>query len=535
MPEVSRQFTEQAEPLVIVSAFGTGDYFRAAEMCVRSLLENTPFKVFVGTDSPADFRISHPERVQVEAITPVRPGERPSPFMAIFQTAQVAIATKKPRVCLLIDADCLVVNRLDTADVINALAGSDFALVEQTTIRGSSMSRTDFLDHFTHTALPVIDPTAQPPDEETFRYWNSGVVLAKASALRELCDFALGWWQQNGDSHVAGDHMVADQDYFQFWGAVHRPGSVATLPAEWNHCYWWDLDYPKPSAKIRHYSNFCRGPDDQTLARMKKDSEQPGLTAVLISHNSVDQIPEAVNAALVSRVDKVVVWDNASDDESVNAARLAGAETVCSPVNLGFAKAANALATLASTQYVVFVNPDVLINEETCERALSLLGEPGVIAVAPDQEVPGVGRVPAQQPGYTRRRILAEILFPRLTITGRGNWLENLLGVGTAKWQWASGGCLFVNRHEFLKLGGFEDSYFLYMEDVDFGARLSHSGQYVLSTGTVVSHKMATGSTISRPDRVRSLTRARIRFAGKHFGALTAVVASLLGRVRGVR
>jgi GT2 family glycosyltransferase len=535
MADLARQFTKQVEPLAIVSAFGAEGYFRAAEMCVRSLLENTPFRIFVGTDSPSSFRIRYPDRVQVQGIKPLSPEKRPSHFMATFQTAQVAMKKNQPAVCILIDADCLVVNKLDAEDVLNALAGSDFALVEQTTIRGSSMSRTDFLDHFNHFSLPVIDPTAAPPDEDTFRYWNSGVVLAKAPALQELCDFALGLWKQTSHTHIVGDHMVADQDYFQYWGAVHRPGSVTTVPSEWNHCYWWDLDYPKQSAKIRHYSNFCRGPDDETLALMNKDSEQPGLTAALIAYNSGEQIYEAVNTASLSGVDKVVVWDNASDDNSATLARLAGAETVHSPVNLGFAKAANALASLVSTKYVVFVNPDVSLDRETCVRALNLLGEPGVFAVAPDQEIPGVGRVPAHQPGYTRRRILAEILFPRLTITDRGHWLEKLLGVGTTNWQWTSGACLFVKRQEFLELGGFDTNYFLYMEDVDLGARTTHSGQSVLSTGTVVSHQMATGSTIPRAERLAALTRARVLFAKKHFGGLTAVIASMLGRVRGVR
>lgn len=521
--------------LAIISVSGKPEYFRAAETCVRSLLERTSFTVVVGSEEPERFSVAHPERLTTFYAEKVEPDNRSSRFMSIFATAVAALQNFPATHCLLLDADCLVVDNLEESDVVSALADFDFALAEQRTIRGSTMGRPDFLRHFSDVGLPVVDSEAAEPDGDVFRYWNSGVVLARSPALLELCEFALSAWAKNPDAHVNGENVVTDQDYFQYWGAIHRPGSFHTLSTDWNHCYWWDMDYPRPTARIRHYSNFTLGPSESTLDHMAKDAETPGVTALLVAYNSDQELPQAISSVIECGVTRVLVWDNGSRESASASVGLPNVETIRSPTNLGFARTANALVNLATTKYVVLVNPDVVVNPETFDSALHLLETSHAVAVAPDQEVPGLGRIPALQHGYTRRRLLAEILFPRIAVTGNGGWLEKLLGVTSPSWTWISGACVFLDREKFLDLGGFDEDYFLYMEDVELGARASHFGYTLLATGTSVHHALSAGSEIALATRVDHLTRARITFAHKHFGGFTSALAWVIGKIRGVR
>jgi GT2 family glycosyltransferase len=521
--------------VAIVSVFGDEAYYRAAEHCIRSLVEHTSLRIAIGCDRPEDIRVRYPGRVFVLPVDLSGPELRPRPFMGIFDTV-IAIQEHLPsEFCLLVDADCVVMTDIADTDLGTALGAFDFGMVEQTTVSGSSMGREEFLEHFTKVSLPTVDSDARTPSLDVFRYWNSGVVLARTSALLELAQFATQKWTQNPAGHIVGDHMVSDQDYFQYWGSVRNPGSTNTLTKHWNHCQWWDDDFPNPAAKIHHYSNFCLGPDETIVEKMASDCLSPGVTAALITHNSEEHVGEAIVAAQKSGVSTVIVWDNASTDDSVSIAREAGAQVVESPENVGFARAANALATLATTSHVLFVNPDVRLDSETLNEAVMRLQTPGVIASGPDQDIPGLGRVPFLQPGYTPIRLLLEIAFPRVSIVEGRGLLGVIVGRFAPRWNWASGGCLFVDRDAFLALGGFDADYFLYMEDVAFGAAVSKSPFTMVPTNTMVSHAMASGSDIPVSDRDQLLTRARIRFAVKHFGGLTGLAARAIGTVRGIR
>jgi GT2 family glycosyltransferase len=520
--------------VAILSVFGDEAYYRAAEYCIRSLVEHTSLRIAVGCDRPENIRVSYPGRVFVLPVDLSGPALRPRPFMGIFDTV-IAIQEHLPsEFCLLIDADCVVMTDIVDTDLGAALGEFDFGMVEQTTVSGSGMGREEFLEHFTKVSLPTIDSDPGTSSLDVFRYWNSGVVLARSSALLELAQFARQKWAQNPAGHLVGDHMVADQDYFQYWGSVRKPGSIITLPKDWNHCQWWDDDFPNPAAKIHHYSNFCLGPDETIVEKMASDCLSPGVTAAVITHNSYSQVSDAIAAARRSGVATVLVWDNGSTDQTVDLAREAGAQVVESPENVGFACAANALATIATTSHVLFLNPDVRLDSETLNEAVIRLQTPGVIASGPGQEIPGLGPVPFLQPGYTPIRLLLEIAFPRVSIVEGRGLLGVIFGRFAPRWNWASGACLMVNRDAFLALGGFDADYFLYMEDVAFGAAVSKSPFTMVPTNTMVSHAMASGSDIPVSDRDKLLTRARIRFAVKHFGGLTGLAARVIGTVRGI-
>lgn len=245
-----------------VLATGRDAYYRAARGAVRSILRHTPFDILVAVGERARWRDPHDARVHVHALAPPSPRirHRAGPFLEKFRALDACLRETDAERILLLDGDTRMVARIGADDVEQALAGRGLAMAEQTTIRRSGMSRADFREHYVRHSLAWLGGGAAPPSQDAFRYFNSGVVLARRDALAPLVAWALERMHAAGDAHQAGEHMIADQDYFQLWANTLHPGSCSTLSWHWNHCEHWDDGFPRAGARIVHASNFCLGP-----------------------------------------------------------------------------------------------------------------------------------------------------------------------------------------------------------------------------------------------------------------------------------
>ncbi len=529
-----------ARATVCICAIGADGYHAAAASATRSVLEQTDWDLVLVTDRPGMPDLAGDPRVTVVPIAPIASEDRAQRFLVKFTAIELALAASDTPLMVLLDADARIVRSTTAADVAAALGDHGIGMVEQAGIRGSDMSRASFLEHYRDHALRFIDPDASVPDLEDFRYFNSGVVLARRETLAALAADALQRVGAATDPHALGDHMISDQDYFQHWALTAHPGSCVELEWEWNHCSWWHDPFPREGARVLHFSNFCNGPTPETLVEMDAisarvaagDASASGVTAVVVTHRSASCIAECARALRLAGVERIVVVDNASDDGTIARAEAAGCDIVAIQTNHGFAVAANAGAQVCETDVICFVNPDCLVNAETIRRGAELATDPKVCAVpdfrdADDELVAGVCG------GYTRRRVLADCARN----SGGHQRTAALLGRGRRSdargWAWPLGACVFVSRASFERLGGFDESYFLYMEDVDFGRRWCAAGGRVESTGTIVEHAQQQGADVSTAVRSAHLTTARMQYAAAAFGPLTGAMArALAGRGR---
>ena len=193
---------------------------------------------------------------------------RAQPFLLKFKALQACLASTQHRWLILLDADAIMVRPITKEMIRGALLKPGLGMVEQTTILGSSMSRTDFRDHYLQHSLTWLAPGAEAPDTSKFRYYNSGVVLGRRYEFQEFTAWALTALDRNPGSHSVGKHMIGDQDYFQFWTNNLRPDSRNTLPWYWNHCEHWDEGFPRKGSYILHFSNFCLEPTRWQILRM---------------------------------------------------------------------------------------------------------------------------------------------------------------------------------------------------------------------------------------------------------------------------
>jgi N-acetylglucosaminyl-diphospho-decaprenol L-rhamnosyltransferase len=263
------------------------------------------------------------------------------------------------------------------------------------------------------------------------------------------------------------------------------------------------------------------------------------VAAVVVNYNARDALVRCVQSLRADGVGAVVVVDNDSRDGSGEALAAADPEARWLPTgaNLGFGAGANRGVATVGTPYVLILNPDVEIEPGTVKALVDALERnPGVAAVGPRVQEPN-GTV------YSSGRP-----FPDLVVAAGHAFLGYAVphnrftrAYKVLDWDrcsardvdWLSGSCLMVRRAAFDAVGGFDEAYFMYAEDVDLCWRWGRAGWRVRyePAGRVV-HTGAV-STNQAPYRMilehhRSLWRfARRSTAGPARAILPAVAVGL--------
>ena len=262
---------------VCTMAHGPALYKQAASQTIKSVLCHTTFNIFNCCDD--NIGLKNDSRVTCCPIKPMEKGfQRPDRFLRKFEVLTFCLQQCPSDWIIWLDADAVFVRQLSEKRLRQVMGDAPIGMVEQTTVTGSTMGRADFFKHYREHSLVVIGRAANAISPKTafssFRYFNSGVVVARRQEWKIFLDWARSEVFENSGKHEVGKHMVADQDYFQYWVNTLHPGRCRSLPWHWNHCEYWDNRFPKPGALIVHFSNFCNGPTVKTIKQMREFSSR---------------------------------------------------------------------------------------------------------------------------------------------------------------------------------------------------------------------------------------------------------------------
>jgi GT2 family glycosyltransferase len=186
---------------------------------------------------------------------------------------------------------------------------------------------------------------------------------------------------------------------------------------------------------------------------------------------------------------ELIVVDNASTDDSVPWLKQTHPDVhlIESSTNLGFAGGNNLGARSASGSYLAFLNPDTRVDKDWLIALVETVAQGADITCAGSVQLNWAG----DDVDYAGRPDDAMDLYPGHTV----DTLTSLKAAADVPLLFASGGAMLVRRDVFLELGGFDEYYFLYCEDVDLGWRLWLRGYRVLrSTRSIVYHKRGASS-----------------------------------------
>lgn len=222
------------------------------------------------------------------------------------------------------------------------------------------------------------------------------------------------------------------------------------------------------------------------------------IEVCIVAYDNAATIDECIDSiAVLGRDVTLALADNHPEqstvDSAVAAARRVGVplRVIARPDNPGFGISCNALATTSTADWLLFLNPDASVREWPDPAVLrSGITAPRIIGTD--------GR---REHSYGRRRTMVDEISRRLQIRPR-----EPDGTG-----YVSGAAFLIRRAEFVEVGGFDERYFMYYEDIDLCRTVvERGGEVRIEPSFVVAHRGAhSASAMLGATALRSYESAR--------------------------
>jgi GT2 family glycosyltransferase len=258
------------------------------------------------------------------------------------------------------------------------------------------------------------------------------------------------------------------------------------------------------------------------------------LSVVIVNYNVRYFLEQCLLSVIKasSQIDaEILVVDNNSSDGSVGyiSQRFPSVQIIANKDNPGFSKANNQAVQIAKGEFILILNPDTVVAEDTFDICINFMNEhtdAGAIGV---KMVDGKGNflpeskraLPTPEVAFYKMFGLASI-FPTSHKFGRYH-LSFLSKEETNQVDILSGAFMFFRKKVLDEIGYFDETFFMYGEDIDLSYRVLKAGykNYYLADTTIIHYKGESTKKGSL-NYVRVFYQAMIIFARKHFAASRA-------------
>lgn len=237
---------------------------------------------------------------------------------------------------------------------------------------------------------------------------------------------------------------------------------------------------------------------------------------------------------------EIIVVDNDSGDDTPTIARqFDGVAVIEAGANLGYSAGNNLGVKHAPGEYILVLNPDVILPPDIIQTLVDELRKrPGAGAIGP-RIVDGDGilsRFCARRL-LTKRVIAVELAGLESTFVGRTArrgyfYPTEFYDKGPVTVPAISGCCMLLRREAYGKIGGFDERFFLFAEDVDLCARLNDAGWEVTyaPVGPAV-HLEGQSMGVGNPKVASAGADSLIYYAEKHYSKRTSGMLRVWYRV----
>jgi GT2 family glycosyltransferase len=264
------------------------------------------------------------------------------------------------------------------------------------------------------------------------------------------------------------------------------------------------------------------------------------LSIVIVNYNVSCFLEQALNSVFKALKDvdgEVFVVDNHSADNSLEmlASRFPQVHVIANEENVGFARANNQAIRLATGEYVLLLNPDTLVEEDTFVKCIRFMDETPDAGGLGVKMVNGKGEflpeskrgIPFPAVAFYKLFGLSK-LFPKSRRFGTYH-LTYLSNDEIHSVEVLSGAFMMLRRSVLDKVGMLDEDYFMYGEDIDLSYRILQGGykNYYFPETRIIHYKGESTKTGSL-NYVYVFYKAMQIFARKHFSQKNAKLFNFL-------
>ncbi|ANW96207.1 hypothetical protein AXE80_07920 [Wenyingzhuangia fucanilytica] len=229
----------------------------------------------------------------------------------------------------------------------------------------------------------------------------------------------------------------------------------------------------------------------------------------------------SVKKALKNIDGEIIVVDNVSKDTSCQMVKDLFPEVILieNKENVGFSKANNQGVAIAKGEYVLILNPDTVVGETLFDQILPFADEQENLGALGVRLIDGTGNfLPESKRGLPRPKTSFERM---IGINKSGYYSTYLTKDGIGKIEVLVGAFMLMKKDRYIEVGGFDEDYFMYGEDIDLSYKLTQSGytNYYYGKSVVIHYKGE--STRKDVKYLRHFYGAMKIFYEKHFKLTT--------------
>jgi GT2 family glycosyltransferase len=252
------------------------------------------------------------------------------------------------------------------------------------------------------------------------------------------------------------------------------------------------------------------------------------ISVIIVSWNTRGLLKDCLDSIRTTGgplIQEVIVVDNASSDGSPDMVTEEFPEVtlIRSKENLGFARGNNLGIERASGSWLALVNSDVVVHPGCLEQLAHYLETHREVGLTGPRVIGPDGRL---QPTYRQlptiwstacRSLALDKIFSRLTKRKLNRWVN-----GRPVQVEVLSGCFWVARREAVaQVGGLDERFFFYAEDLDWCKRFGDAGWKVVFVPTATATHFGGGSSGAAPLRYSiELLRANLAYWRKHHGTM---------------
>ncbi len=253
------------------------------------------------------------------------------------------------------------------------------------------------------------------------------------------------------------------------------------------------------------------------------------LSIIIVSYNVryfLEQLLYSIHTATRGLQCEVFVVDNDSKDDSVEmiGQQFPDVVLIANKHNPGFSIANNQALAMAKGKYVLFLNPDTLLAEDTLLKCIQIMESHPQAGAMGVRMVDGGGHylpeskrgLPTPATAFFKLSGLNR-LFPKSSLFNRyylGHLPENQI----SSVEVITGAFFFARKSVLDEIGGFDEQFFMYGEDIDLSYRVTMAGHTILyDPGNTIIHYKGESTRKNSLSYIRHFYEAMLIFAQKHF------------------